>query len=43
MTEDRNLWMSDGHGTWKIYHNLDGKMLYSWGTWGPDLASSRSA
>jgi len=36
MTEDRNLWMSDGHGTWKIYkYNLDGKMLYSWGTWGP--------
>ena len=35
MTEDRNLWMSDGHGTFKIYkYNLDGKMLYNWGTAG---------
>jgi hypothetical protein len=27
--------MSDGHGTFKILkYNLDGKMLYSWGTFG---------
>jgi len=35
LTEDRNLWMSDGHGSFKIYkYNLDGKMLYNWGTAG---------
>lgn len=35
LTADRNLWMSDGHGTFKIYkYNLDGKMLYSWGVAG---------
>jgi NHL repeat len=36
LTEDRNLWMSDGHGTFKMLkYDLDGKMLYSWGTFGP--------
>ena len=35
LTADRNLWMSDGHGSFKIYkYNLDGKMLYSWGVMG---------
>jgi DNA-binding beta-propeller fold protein YncE len=35
-TADRNMWMSDGHGTFKIYkYNLDGKLLYSWGVMGP--------
>jgi hypothetical protein len=28
--------MSDGHGTFKMLkYDLDGKMLYSWGTFGP--------
>jgi hypothetical protein len=36
LTEDRSLWMSDGHGTFKILkYDLDGNMLYSWGTFGP--------
>jgi peptidylamidoglycolate lyase len=36
LTEDRSLWMSDGHGTFKMLkYDLDGKMLYSWGTFGP--------
>lgn len=36
MTADQHLWMSDGHATWKILkYDLTGKMLYSWGTWGP--------
>ena len=36
LTEDRHLWISDGHGTYKILeYDLDGKLLYSWGTWGP--------
>ena len=31
LTEDRNLWMSDGHGTFKMLkYDLDGKLLYSW-------------
>ena len=36
LTADRHLWLSDGHGTYKILeYDLDGKLLYSWGTWGP--------
>jgi len=36
LTADRHMWMSDGHGTYKILeYDLDGKLLYSWGTWGP--------
>jgi hypothetical protein len=36
LTEDKSLWMSDGHGTFKILkYDLDGKMLYQWGTFGP--------
>jgi NHL repeat-containing protein len=36
LTADRHLWISDGHGTFKILeYDLDGKLLYSWGTWGP--------
>lgn len=36
LTEDRSLWMSDGHGTFKMYkYNLDGTMQSSWGTAGP--------
>jgi NHL repeat len=36
LTADRHLWASDGHGTFKILeYDLDGKLLYSWGTWGP--------
>jgi peptidylamidoglycolate lyase len=35
-TADRSMWMSDGHGTWKILkYDLDGRLLYSWGTFGP--------
>jgi hypothetical protein len=36
MTADQHLWMSDGHATWRILkYDLTGRMLYSWGTWGP--------
>ena len=36
MTADRHLWIADGHGTFKILeYDLNGKLLYSWGTWGP--------
>jgi hypothetical protein len=36
LTTDRHMWMSDGHGTYKILeYDLDGKLLSSWGTWGP--------
>ncbi|MFY9527695.1 MAG: hypothetical protein WBC04_13565 [Candidatus Acidiferrales bacterium] len=36
-TADRHLWISDGHGTFKILeYDLDGKLLYSWGTFGPN-------
>lgn len=36
MTADQHLWMSDGHATWKILkYDLTGRMLHSWGTWGP--------
>lgn len=35
LTADRHLRISDGHGTFKILeYDLDGKLLYSWGTWG---------
>jgi hypothetical protein len=36
LTADRHLWIADGHGTFKILeYDLSGKLLYSWGTWGP--------
>ncbi len=35
ITADQHLWLSDGHGNYKIYkYALDGTMLHSWGTWG---------
>lgn len=36
LTTDRNMWMSDGHGTFKMLkYDLEGNYLYSWGTFGP--------
>jgi len=36
LTADRHLWISDGHGTYKILeYDLDGHLLSSWGTFGP--------
>lgn len=33
----QHLWASDGHRNFKIYkHNLDGEMLPTWGSWGPE-------
>ena len=36
MSADQHLWMSDGHGNFKLYkYDLNGKLLYSWGTMTP--------
>jgi hypothetical protein len=35
LTTDGSMWMSDGHGTFKILkYDLSGNYLYSWGTFG---------
>jgi hypothetical protein len=37
ITPDQHLWMSDGHGNFKIYqYALDGQMLLTWGGWGSE-------
>jgi len=36
MTADQHLWASDGHGNFKFYKfDLNGKLLYTWGTMTP--------
>ncbi len=35
ITEDQVMWLSDGHGNFKMYkYDLNGRMLYEWGTKG---------
>lgn len=35
ITDDQFLWLSDGHGNFKMYkYDLNGRMLYEWGTKG---------
>jgi NHL repeat len=37
LTTDESMWMSDGHGTFKILkYDLSGNYLYSWGTFGAE-------
>jgi sugar lactone lactonase YvrE len=34
ITADQHLWVSDGHTNKMLKYDLDGRLLYSWGTFG---------